>query len=112
MTAREWLACTKPDELLDALLGKVGRDQLVEFVRRCWRRIEPHIEAPPYEVTVVDQYAEAAPHLNDMDAARYAYEAALKAAGWAPDMLAEQAAQAELLRQIVAYPGAVTPVRP
>jgi hypothetical protein len=105
MTESAWLACRRPDELLDELVGRVGRDRLVEFVRQCWARVERFVTAPPHDVTVVDQFAEAAPTLSVMDAARYAYEASLKAAGWAPDLLAEQAAQADLLRQIVPYSG-------
>jgi hypothetical protein len=56
------------------------------------------------DVTVVDQYAALAPGQSDHDAVLYAAEAALKAAGWAPDIKAEQRQQAALLRQIVGRP--------
>lgn len=104
MTEREWLTCKQPDELLQFLIGKVSRAQLVEFVRQCWDRIEPLIHAPAHDTTVVEQFAEQADRMSDMDAATYAYEAALKAAGWARVIHDEQAHQAELLRRIVGNP--------
>lgn len=104
MTEREWLACKQPDELLQFLVGRVSRAQLAEFVRRCWARVAPLVQAPPHEITVVEQFAEEAGRLSDMDAATYAYEAALKAAGWAPVIHEEQAHQADLLRRIVGNP--------
>jgi hypothetical protein len=104
MTEFEWYACRQPDVLLDFLIGKVGKADLVEFVRRCWERIEPLITAPPHDETVVDQFARLAPEQSDFDAATYAYEATLKAAGWAPDIREEQACQAEVLRHIVGDP--------
>lgn len=104
MTLQEWLECKKPDDLLQFLLGRVSNEQLIQFVRECWNRITPYLDAPPHEVTVVEQFAEAVGQMSDMDAATYAYEASFKAAGWAPDMLKEQAAQAEVLKCIVAYP--------
>ncbi len=104
MTAREWQTCQEPDELLQFLVGRVSQAQLVEFVRRCWDRVAPLVEAPPHEFTVVEQFAEEASRMSDMDAATYAYEASLKAAGWAPRIHVEQAHQAELLRRIVGNP--------
>jgi hypothetical protein len=104
MTEAEWFACRQPDQLLDFLLGRVSRDQLVEFVRQCWVRVGPLVKAPPHELTVAEQFAELAPAQSDFDAATYAYEASLKAAGWAPSIVEEQAHQAELLRRIVGNP--------
>jgi len=104
MTEAEWFACREPDLLLEFLVGRASRAQLVEFVRRCWLRITPHVTAPPHERTVVDQFAALAERQDDLDAATYAAEAALKAAGWAPSMREEQADQAELLRRIVGNP--------
>ena len=83
--------------------GSTGT-QLVEFVRQCWERITPLVTAPPHERTVVDQFADLADKQDDLDAATYASEAALKAAGWAPSIREEQAQQAELLRRIVGNP--------
>jgi hypothetical protein len=104
MTEAEWYACREPDLLLEFLIGKASKAQLVEFVRLCWERVEPLITAPPHDETVVHQFARLAPEQSDVDAATYAYEAALKAAGWAPDIREEQACQAEALRQIVGDP--------
>jgi hypothetical protein len=104
VTESEWLACKQPDELLQFLVGRVSRAQLAEFVRRCWVRVAPLVKAPPHEFTVVEQFAGQAGRMSDMDAATYAYEAALKAAGWAPVIHVEQAHQAELLRRIVGSP--------
>jgi hypothetical protein len=98
MTETEWLACSEPDLLLEQLEGKVSREQLVEFVRRCWARITPPVES---DITVVEQFTALAPQQSDHDAVLYAAEAALKAAGWAPSMKEEQREQAALLRQIV-----------
>ena len=104
MTEREWVACNEPSEMLQFLIGKVSRRQLVEFVRQCWVRVASLVKAPPHEVTVVEQFAEQAGRMSDMDAATYAYEASLKAAGWAPVIHEEQARQADLLRRIVGNP--------
>ena len=104
MTEVEWFACRQPDVLLDFLIGRVSRPQLVEFVRQCWERITPLVTAPPHDRTVVDQFAELADGQSDFDAATYAYEAALKAAGWTDNIREEQACQAEVLRQIVGNP--------
>ena len=104
MTESQWLACDQPDALLDFLVGKVSRGQLVEFGARCWDRITPLVTAPPHEQTVVEQFAEIGDRQSDFDAATYAYEAALKAAGWAESIREEQAHQAELLRRIVGNP--------
>jgi hypothetical protein len=104
MTEREWLASGEPDLMLEHLIGKVGRRQLVEFVRQCWERIEVYVPPYPHEITVVDQFAELADGQSDFDAAVYASEAALKAAGLAPSLRDEQRHQAELLRRIVGNP--------
>lgn len=104
MTEAEWFACREPDLLLEFVAGRVRRDQLVEFVRQCWERITPLVTAPPHERTVVDQFAAIADKQTDIDAATYAFEASLKAAGWAPSIHEEQARQAELLRRIVGNP--------
>lgn len=111
MTEAEWYSCREPDLLLEFLIGKASKAQLVEFVRRCWERVEPLITAPPHHETVVDQFSRLAPEQSDFDAASYANEAALKAAGWAPDIRAEQAEQAAVLRQLVGNPfrRAITP---
>ena len=104
MTEGEWFACREPHLMLEFLIGKVERAQLVEFVRRCWERVERLIAAPPHERTVVEEFAELADKQSDLDAATYAYEASLKAAGWAPSIPVEQACQAEVLRQVVGNP--------
>ena len=104
MTEFEWLACEEPDLLLEHVEGTVRREALVEFVRRCWERVKPHLPPVQSDVTVVDQYAALAPGQSDHDAVLYAAEAALKAAGWSPDIKAEQRQQAALLRQIVGHP--------
>lgn len=101
MTDREWLACGEPDLMLEEMEGKLTRDQLIEFVRRCWERILPHLPPAQTDVTVVEQFAALAHGQSDHDATLYAAEAALKAAGWAPDLREEQRQQAVLLRQIV-----------
>src|SRR5262245_6011164 len=101
MTDSEWLACAEPDLLLEQVEGKVSRQQLVEFVRRCWERAKPHLPPVNTDVTVVEQFAVLAPGQSDHDAVLYAAEAALKAAGWAPDIKEEQGQQAALLRQII-----------
>jgi hypothetical protein len=104
MTRAEWFSCRQPDLLLEYLVGKVSRGQLVEFVRQCWDRIGPLVNAPPHDRTVVEEFAELAATQSDMDAATYAYEASFKAAGWAPSIVDEQAHQAEVLRRIVGDP--------
>lgn len=101
MSESEWLACREPDLMLDEVEGTISRQQLVEFVRRCWERIEPYLPSTPVEKTVVAEFALIAGRQSRHDAAVYAYEAALKAARWAPDLKKEQAQQAALLRQIV-----------
>jgi hypothetical protein len=93
--------CEEPDLLLEHLEGKVSRRQLVEFVRRCWQRVKPHLPPVHSDVTVVEQFAALAPTQSDHDAVVYAAEASLKAAGWAPSIKEEQRQQAALLRQIV-----------
>lgn len=101
MTESEWLACGEPDLMLEHLEGKVSREQLVEWVRRCWARVAAHLPPVPTEITVVEQFAALAPQQSDHDAAIYASEAALKAAGWAPNLKEEQRQQAAILRQVV-----------
>jgi hypothetical protein len=101
MTQSEWFACQEPDLMLEHLMGKVPRAQLVSFARGCWERIATNIPPVPHEYTVVEQFAASAEQLNDHDVAIYASEAALKAAGLAPNMKAERRNQAELLRRIV-----------
>jgi len=104
MTESEWLACDEPDLLLEAVETTVSRAQLVEFVRRCWERITPHLPPVHSEYTVVEQFAAIADQQSDHDAALYAAEAALKAASWAPEIQEEQRQQATLLRKIVGRP--------
>jgi hypothetical protein len=104
MSESEWLACDEPDLMLEAVEGKVTREQLVTFVRQCWERITPHLPPVRSNVTVADQFAALAGQQSDHDAVLYAAEAALKAAGWAPDLRAEQRQQAALLRQLVGRP--------
>jgi hypothetical protein len=104
MTESEWLACEEPDMLLEAVEGKASREQLVEFVRRCWQRIAPHLPPVRPNVTIADQFAVLADQQSDHDAVVYAAEAALKAAQWAPVIREEQRQQADLLRQIVDRP--------
>lgn len=104
MSESEWLACEEPDLLLEAVEETVSRKQLVEFVRRCWERIMPHLPHLKSNVTVVEQFAAVAARQSNHDAALYAAEAALKAAGLAPDLKEEQRRQAHLLRQIVSRP--------
>ena len=76
----------------------------MEFVRRCWERIAPHLPPVGGGYTVADQFAALAGQQSDHDAVLYAAEAALKAARWAPVIKEEQRQQAALLRQIVARP--------
>ena len=101
MTDQEWMTCDEPDLMLEYLMGKVSRGQLITFVRQCWQRVTPYMPNVPHDLTVVDQFVAQANQLNDHDAVVYAAEAALKAAGLAPNMREEQRQQAELLRQIV-----------
>src|SRR5262245_34741832 len=101
MTESEWLSCEEPDLLLEHVEGNVSREALVEFVRQCWERVEPHLPPLHSSFTAAEQFAALAPVQSDHDAVVYAAEAALKAAGWAPDMKAEQRQQTALLRQIV-----------
>lgn len=104
MSESEWFACQEPDLMLEFLIGRIGRAQLVDFVTKCWDRISQYLPPVPREHTLVEQFADAVEQMSDMDAATYAAEAALKAARWAPDLRAEQKQQAKLLRQIVANP--------
>jgi hypothetical protein len=104
MTESEWLTSSEPDLMLEHLMGKVTHKQLVEFVRGCWDRIAPYMPPYPHDFTVVEQFAALADQQSDYDATIYASEAALKAAGLAPDMREEQRHQAELLRQLVGNP--------
>lgn len=104
MTESEWLKSGEPDLMLEHLMGRVSREQLVRFVRECWRRIAADIPPIPHDTTVVEQYAAIVREQSDHDAAVYAAEAALKAAGLAPDMRGEQRHQADLLRRIVGNP--------
>lgn len=101
MSEAEWLACEQPDLLLEVVEGTVTREQLVEFVRKCWERITPHLPAVHSDLTVVEQFTSIVARQSDHDAVLYASEAALKAAGWAPNVREEQKHQAALLRQIV-----------
>ena len=39
MTEHEWEACQYPDLMLEDLVGTMSREQLVDFVRRCWERM-------------------------------------------------------------------------
>jgi hypothetical protein len=103
MTDSEWLACGEPDLMLEYVEGKVSRQQLIEFVRQCWKRASRYLPPVTTDVTVVEQFAALAPGQSDHDAVVYAAEAALKAAGWTPDIKAEQRQQAALLRQIVGH---------
>ena len=104
MTENEWLACNEPDLLLEELEGKASRERLVQFVRRCWERIERYLPLERPESTVVEEFVVVARQHSDHDVALYAAEAALKAARWAPDLREEQKQQAALLRQIVGRP--------
>src|SRR5262245_29265660 len=104
MTESEWFACKEPDLMLEFLVGRIDRTKLVEFVRKCWERIKPFLPPAPREHTVVEQCAASAKEMSDMDAATYASEAALKAAGWAPNREEELRQQAILLRQLVGKP--------
>ena len=104
MTEIEWLSCGAPDLMLDELEGKITRQQLVEFVRRCCERVTPYVHSAGNEIAIVEEFATLAAGQSDHDAAIYAYEASLKAARWAPDMKKEQAQQAAVLRQIVGRP--------
>jgi hypothetical protein len=116
MSESEWLACEDPDLMLELVEGVISREQLVEFVRRCWGRVAPHLPSVRSDVTVVEQFAALAPDQSDHDAALYASEAALKAVGWAPLIQEERRHQAALLRQLVGpLPDAragVSPVSP
>jgi hypothetical protein len=111
MTESEWLISSEPDLMLEVLVGKIDRATMVEFVRQCWARISRYVDEAPQDRTVVDQFSAIAGELNDMDAATYAAEAALKAAGWAPDLHEEQTHQADLLRRLVGNPFRADAVR-
>lgn len=102
MSEYEWLACDDPDLMLEVVENKVSRAQLVDFVRRCWEHVTPHLPSAHSDVTVVEQFAALANQQSNHDAVLYAAEAALKAARWAPDLKEEQRQQADLLRRIIA----------
>jgi len=104
MTEAEWRTCGDPDLLLEVVVGKISRQQLICFVRGCWRRIERFIPTVETPYTVVEQFASVVVEQSDMDAARYASEAALKAAAWSPAIPLERRQQAELLRHLVGNP--------
>jgi hypothetical protein len=104
MMNTEWYKCSDPDLLLEAVEQTVTREQLVEFVRRCWQRIDRYLPPVETRLTVVDEFAALARQQSNHDAALYASEAALKAARWAPVLRDEQKEQAEILRQIVGPP--------
>ena len=57
MTESQWNACEEPDLMLEHLEGKVKREQLVEFVRRCWEHVTPHLPPHRGERTAADQFA-------------------------------------------------------
>ena len=61
MTETEWQACRYPDLMLEALVGAISREQLVDFVRRCWERVTPYLPRGPHEaeLTVIDPAYEA-----------------------------------------------------
>ncbi|HZZ81307.1 MAG TPA: hypothetical protein VFE62_22580 [Gemmataceae bacterium] len=100
MSEFDWQACGDPALLLENMERTITRAQLVEFVRRCWIRVTPYLPVQN-EITVVEEFAALVGKQSEHDAALYAYEAALKAARWAPDMNAEQQQQAALLREIL-----------
>ena len=104
MTATEWFTCGDPDEMLELLVGNISRPQLLEYVRQCWARITRYLPPGPHDTTVVDEFARLAPQQSDSDAVKYASEAALKAARWAPDLWVERSEQAALLRGLVKQP--------
>jgi hypothetical protein len=103
MTESEWLACAEPELMLEAVERTATREQLVEFVRICWSRVGAHLPVRGGP-TAADEFAALAPRQSDHDAAVYAAEAALKAAGWSPDRHAEKSHQAAILRRLVARP--------
>jgi hypothetical protein len=96
----EWQACSDPGLILEEVEQTITRQQLVLFVRRCWLRIADHLPVQS-NLTVVEEFAALAEKQSPHDAALYAYEAALKAARWAPNLNAEQKQQAALLREII-----------
>lgn len=51
MSESEWLSCCEPDLMLEELEGKISRDRLVEFVRRCWSRITRYLP-PVFTATI------------------------------------------------------------
>ena len=61
MSESEWLASEEPDLMLEEVEGMLSREQLMEFVRRCWERITPYLPPVKSEVTVVEQFAALAP---------------------------------------------------
>jgi hypothetical protein len=101
MTELEWFASDEPDLMLEHLMGRISRAQLVMFVRQCWQRIAAYLPPVPHEYTVVEQFEEIVHQLSDYDAVIYASEAALKASRLAPDAGVELRHQANLLRRIV-----------
>src|SRR5262245_6441478 len=104
MSESEWLVCEDPDLLLEVVEESVRRQDLVDFVRRCWERITPYLPPVGSGHTVVDEFAALADQQSNHDAALYAAEAVLKAARWAPAFEAERKQQAALLRQLVSRP--------
>jgi hypothetical protein len=101
MTESEWLTSDEPDLMLEHVMGRISRDQLVTFVRQCWQRIAAYLPPVPHDYTVVEQFEEIVHEQSDYDAVIYASEAALKASRLAPDAGAELRHQADLLRKIV-----------
>ncbi len=104
MTEMEWLTCQEPDLMLEVVENTIPRDQLVDFVRRCWQRIAAYLPAVKSPLTVVEEFTALAAQQSDHDAVLYAAEAALKAARWASNFKEERRQQAALLRQIVRHP--------
>lgn len=64
----------------------------------------PYLPPVRSDYTVVEEFAALAGRQSAHDATLYAYEAALKAARWAPDVKEEQRQQADLLRRVVGRP--------
>jgi hypothetical protein len=110
MTEAEWLTSDEPDLMLEHVMGKVSRADLITFVRQCWRRITPYLPPGPHDYTVVEQFEEVVGGQSAHDAVIYASEAALKAARLAPDSGAELRCQAQILRQIVGSPSSLKKV--
>ena len=87
MTEAEWLTSDEPDLMLEHLMGKVSRADLVSFVRQCWRRITPYLPPGPHEYTVVEQFEEVLDRPGEAIAAPDHQHFELSAAGVGQELI-------------------------